>query len=96
MGKYLQNYQYEFYVSSEWRKKRLEILKRDNYECQLCKLYGRYNKATVVHHLKHYDKYPKLALTNTNLISLCAACHNVVHPEKNLTRRKEVRPARWE
>lgn len=94
--KYLKEYDYGFYASSEWRQKRREILKRDNYECQLCKLRGRYNKATVVHHLKHYDKFPKLALTSVNLVSLCAACHNVVHPEKNLSKRKPVRPERWE
>ena len=39
-------------------------------------------QATTVHHIKHYDEYPELALNNDNLISLCEACHNNMHPEK--------------
>ena len=39
-------------------------------------------QATTVHHIKHYDEYPELALENDNLISLCDACHNYFHPEK--------------
>lgn len=85
-----------FYHSAKWRKKRREILVRDHYECQLCKLRGKYTRASVVHHIKHLDKFPELALININLVSLCSACHNTVHPEKNLKRRKkETRPAIW-
>jgi len=58
------------------------ILRRDKYLCQRCKRYGRMRQATVVHHIKHLDEYPELALDPSNLVSLCADCHNKEHPEK--------------
>ena len=73
----------KFYNSKTiWRPKRAEILRRDNNECQMCKAKGKYTAATTVHHIKHLDKYPWLALVDSNLISLCSECHNEVHPEK--------------
>ena len=72
----------KFYKSSLWEHKRERILRRDDYRCQRCKRYGRQREATTVHHIKHLDEYPELALENSNLISLCADCHNFFHPEK--------------
>lgn len=72
----------DFYTSKRWIKKREMILRRDNYQCQHCKRYGRTVQATVVHHIQHYDDHPELALISSNLISLCSACHNRQHPEK--------------
>lgn len=70
------------YKSKKWAAKQKKILRRDGYECQLCKRYGKVRTATTVHHIKHADEYPELAFTDSNLISLCAACHNKQHPEK--------------
>ena len=70
------------YNSKRWKLKRLAIFKRDKYLCVLCKRYGKHTEATVVHHIKHVDEYPELAFTDSNLQSLCIACHNKVHPEK--------------
>ena len=72
----------DFYTSTAWKTKRAAILSRDGYMCRRCKRYGRLRQATTVHHIKHYDEYPELALDNDNLISLCDACHNYFHPEK--------------
>jgi len=71
-----------FYKSTIWEHKRLEILRRDNHECQKCKAKGLYSKAKTVHHIKHLKDRPDLALDDNNLISLCNACHNEEHPEK--------------
>lgn len=78
----LQKHMKEFYTSPQWKSKRAAILARDGYMCQRCKRYGRQREATTVHHIKHYDEYPELALESDNLISLCEACHNFFHPEK--------------
>ena len=78
----------EFYNSGAWKSKRKYILKkRDKLLCQNCKKYGRYRTATTVHHIKHLLDAPELALTDSNLISLCSACHNQMHPEKGGRRR---------
>lgn len=47
-----------FYNSRTWRKKRLRILERDNFECQMCKDEGKVSKADTVHHVKELRDYP--------------------------------------
>lgn len=68
-----------FYNSRTWRGKRLEILSRDNYECQRCKKLGRVSKADTVHHVKELGDRPDLGMTNDNLMSVCFRCHNIIH-----------------
>jgi len=88
-----------FYKRAAWKRKRREILRRDNYECQKCKRNGKYSRATCVHHKQHLDKRPDLALVDDNLESLCDACHNEEHPEKlkrvEVNRREQIAPERW-
>lgn len=72
----------QFYKSSRWKKKREHILRRDKYLCVNCKRYGRIRERTEVHHIKHADEFPDLWLADSNLVSLCKACHNREHPEK--------------
>lgn len=68
-----------FYKSREWMALRLEILKRDNYECKQCKGRGKYKRAELVHHKAEITKRPDLALSKNNLISVCNNCHNEIH-----------------
>ena len=72
----------KFYWTYAWKKLRKQRRELDNQECQRCKRKGRYSPAEVVHHIQRVDKAPHLALTITNVESLCSACHNAVHPEK--------------
>lgn len=93
-----------FYMSSIWRKKRLDILARDNFECQMCKKEGRVttvgtNKETgeglTVHHIKELKDYPELGLTDSNLITLCHKCHNKIHDRFEGKEPKINIPERW-
>lgn len=88
-----------FYHTTAWRNKRKEILKRDNYECQLCKEDGGYSKGNVVHHIEHLEDRPDLALDSSNLMTVCEACHNKLHPEKlkvyEVDKREYIAPERW-
>ena len=54
--------EHAFYCSAAWHRKRAAVLKRDRYECQLCKARGRYRKAELVHHVNHLKDRPDLAL----------------------------------
>ena len=82
-----------FYDSSEWKRKRREILERDHFECYHCRARGRYTCAVIVHHVRHLEDAPELALSDTytdgrgavhrQLISVCRDCHETVcHPER--------------
>ncbi|EDS77321.1 Gp54 protein [Clostridium botulinum C str. Eklund] len=85
-----------FYNSSQWLSKRAEALERDNNECQKCKAKGLYTEANCVHHKEHVRKRPDLALTLSNLISLCNSCHDEEHPEKLRRKAKpQLNEERW-
>ena len=58
------------------------VLRRAGYLCEECARYGRRTEATVAHHIKHADAYPELRYDVKNGMALCAACHNLKHPEK--------------
>lgn len=79
----------KFYRSKAWLTLREDALKRDNYECQDCKVEGGVTvdsvkvegkrKETVlnVDHKFPIEYYPKLALVLDNLRTLCIYHHNV-------------------
>lgn len=82
-----------FYDSPEWKRKRHDILERDHFECYHCRARGRYTRAVIVHHVRHLEDAPELALSDTytdgrgavhrQLISVCRDCHETVcHPER--------------
>ena len=88
-----------FYKSREWKRKRKDIIRRDDNECQKCKREGGAGRAETVHHMKHLKDFPELALVDSNLISLCYQCHNEEHPEKlqtQATKKKIIIEERWE
>ena len=78
-----------FYLTPRWQRKRAAILRRDKYQCQECRRYGRMREAKEVHHIKHLKDYPELAFDDNNLISLCSACHRKMHPEKGIQGKRK-------
>ena len=60
-----------------WQKKRLEILERDAWACQVC---GGKEKTLHVHHNK-YSNNPWDA-KNDDLVTLCEDCHQETHEEQ--------------
>lgn len=94
-----------FYTSRTWRRKRKEIINRDNNECQICKRNGRVTVGTkeeplIVHHIKELKCHPELAMVNSNLLSVCNDCHeNECHPNRlgeYQERKGFVNEERWE
>jgi hypothetical protein len=59
--------------SPKWQKKRLQILERDNWQCQYCK---DTETQLQVHHLK-YNGEPWDA-KNEDLITTCFDCHELI------------------
>ncbi len=71
------------YKDKRWKKKRENILRRDNYLCRECKRYGKTTPATTVHHIKMAEDNPELRYDSNNLISVCNACHNTYHDRES-------------
>lgn len=84
-----------FYRTYAWKKKRRQILARDHQACQECRKKGRYTKAVMVHHIRHLQDEPALALTDDNLESVCKDCHEKLHPERNRHKNNFVNIERW-
>lgn len=85
----------KFYDSAAWRRKRQRILRRDGFLCVQCRRYHRTDadgnpiRATTVHHIQHREDHPELSLVDSNLVSLCEACHNREHPERAQRMKKK-------
>ena len=71
-----------FYKTTAWKKCREAVLARDNYLCQRCLRSGKLKPADVVHHIDPLKDNPDKAFDESNLESVCASCHNRLHPEK--------------
>jgi len=67
-----------FYLSANWKRLRKAALERDHYLCQRCKR----RPAAVVHHIIPVKECPDRMRDLDNLESVCAMCHNLLHPEK--------------
>lgn len=56
-----------------WQKKRLEIMQRDNFTCQVC----NDSKSTLnVHHCYYEKGADPWEYENGSLITLCESCHD--------------------
>ena len=60
-----------FHQSPRWRALRLEAKRRDGWKCVECGARGRLE----VDHVQPVSTRPDLALTLSNLRTLCRACH---------------------
>jgi 5-methylcytosine-specific restriction endonuclease McrA len=64
--------------SPKWQKKRLEVLKRDQFRCLMC---GDSETELHVHHL-YYDRDLKVHEYDMEAyVSLCKPCHAIAHKE---------------
>jgi 5-methylcytosine-specific restriction enzyme A len=100
----------KFYNSSSWAGKygiRHQALKRDNYECQLCKAEGKVHVDSIkvegerksiqlnVHHIKEIEDYPDLALNLDNTQTLCLDHHNAIHRKGFKPRKPKWQDEKW-
>ncbi|MBT9148468.1 MAG: hypothetical protein DDT32_02242 [Syntrophomonadaceae bacterium] len=62
-----------------WQKKRLEILERDNWTCQLC---ADIRTTLHVHHFTYIPGKEPWEYPAENYITLCEDCHNTEAEER--------------
>lgn len=73
-------------LSKEYLKFKKDILERDNYCCQKCGK-GKFNMIKYpdlhVHHIKSWEDYPELRVSQENCIVLCRHCHILADKDRN-------------
>ena len=67
---------YEKFKDPRWQKKRLEILKRDDFKCYLC---GDKESQLHVHHTCYVAGRDPWEYKQYQLITLCENCHKAEH-----------------
>ncbi len=67
------------YDETKWKNKRVSILRRDAYQDQVLKRYGKLVQAEIVHHIFPVEEYPEFAYEDWNLISVSVSTHNKLH-----------------
>lgn len=64
-----------------WQKKRLDIMQRDNFTCQIC---SDTKTSLQVHHKKYINGNNPWDCPNEDLITLCEFCHGLIKDFKKL------------
>ena len=72
-----------FYKSARWQRLRAMVLRRDGYQCQVTKRYGRRAEATTVHHVFPREEFPDYQWEPWNLISLAGDVHDEMHDRQS-------------
>ena len=78
-----------FYRTANWLRLREQALERDHYWCRRCGI----RPATIVHHVIPREERPDLSRELDNLESVCAVCHNQLHPERGRPGGRAEQPA---
>lgn len=76
-----------FYNSIEWKERRLQILSRDEWMCKDCSRH--FNTKGVILQVHHINGITD-DLSDSNLITLCTACHKEKHWYKTLVDKRAV------
>ena len=72
-----------FYKSARWQRLRAMVLRRDGYQCQVSKRYGKRGDATTVHHVFPREEFPDYPWEPWNLISLAGDVHDEMHDRQS-------------
>ena len=64
------------YNNAEWRRLRMEVLKRDNYQCQQCGITAEESDYPLeIHHVIPPKGNKELFYDINNCVTLCKVCH---------------------
>lgn len=83
---------HEFYRTYLWQQCAAQAREAQHNECQRCKARGLYAPCEAVHHIRPLLSAPQLALEQSNLMCLCAECHNEIHGR---AAKEPLTPERW-
>jgi 5-methylcytosine-specific restriction endonuclease McrA len=65
------------YSDPAYKQFRMDVLKRDKFNCKMCKASGK-RKKMYVHHIRKWANAASLRYETSNGITLCYNCHKEV------------------
>ncbi|MGL0749762.1 HNH endonuclease [Secundilactobacillus paracollinoides] len=69
--------QYNFYRTRQWAHLRQQVLDRDHYLCQYCKIIGKLTpNSKTVDHIVPVEAQPNSKADINNLVVTCRQCHH--------------------
>lgn len=71
-----------------WQKRRLEIMQRDDFACQMC---GDKESTLNVHHIRYVKGRKYWEYDDWELVTLCEDCHDFEHMAKNEALNDEIK-----
>ena len=74
-------------LDPRWQKRRLEIMNRDNFECQEC---GDKEKTLNVHHVYYTDGADVWDYPDSALVTLCCDCHEFEHQTSRVVEKELI------
>ena len=75
-----------------WQRRRLEIMQRDDFQCQMC--FSREDTLTV-HHKEYIKGLEPWEYEDKHLITLCECCHKKVHINIDLEKNGMITDSRY-
>lgn len=70
--------QYQFYRTKQWVALRRQVLERDNYLCQYCKVQGKFTpNSRTVDHIVPIEVDSTIQASISNLTTTCPTCHRM-------------------
>lgn len=70
----------EMLKDPRWQKRKVEILSRDNFTCQLC---GDTENTLHVHHKYYLENHKPWEYDDNVLVTLCENCHKLIHENQD-------------
>ena len=80
----------KFYKTYRWQKLSNEKRREVNYRCEICRALGKLEGVDEVHHILSINERWDMRLDYTNLLAVCASCHDVIH-KQNLNSKHKIK-----
>jgi hypothetical protein len=74
------------YAQSFWKQLVQEVYRRDGFRCRRCASPHTRRNRLHAHHVKPWAGHPTARFDLTNLLTVCAPCHQWIHSRENLRR----------
>ena len=87
----------EYLKSPTWRRRRMKVIRRDNYECVVCGQQGKKVLRNMINYIDvHHETYKYFQSKNPqneidHCITICRKCHEGLHMTLKYLKIRELK-----